>query len=173
MTSERFPVPEDFPDREVLTWEGFGHAMRDLARSVVASAWLPEAVVAIARGGLIPAGGIAYALDAKAMGTVNVEFYTGVGTTLIDPVVLPPALDVNDLRGRRVLVVDDVADSGRTLLLVQQLLSEQGCEVRTAVIYAKPTSVIVPDYAWRRADAWVMFPWSSLPPVTGTGQADA
>ena len=112
---ERFPTSEDYPDREVLTWAGFGHAVRDLARMVAASHWEPEITVAIARGGLVPAGALAYALDAKAMGTMNVEFYTGVGATLDEPQVLAPALDVDELAGKRVLVVDDVADSGRTL----------------------------------------------------------
>lgn len=173
MTAESFPVPEDHPDREVLTWLGFGHAVRDLARMVAASSWQPDVTVAVARGGLVPAGALAYALDAKAMGTLNVEFYTGVGRTLLDPVLLPPTLDTSYLAGRKVLVVDDVADSGRTLLLVLQLLREQGADVRSAVLYTKPTSIVIPDYTWRPTDAWIMFPWSSLPPVTGAASADA
>ncbi len=107
------------------------------------------------------------------MGTLNVEFYTGVGATLEEPQVLPPALDVNELMGKRVLVVDDVADSGKTLLLVLQLLTEQGADVRSAVLYTKPTSIVVPDYTWQNTSAWIMFPWSSLPPVTGAASTDA
>ncbi|PWD51343.1 phosphoribosyltransferase [Serinibacter arcticus] len=169
---ERFPVSEDHPDREVLTWGEFGHAMRDLARTIVSSAWQPEVVVAIARGGLVPAGAIAYALETKAMGTLNVEFYRGVGETLPDPIVLPPALDTSELSGLRVLVVDDVADSGRTLLLVLDLMRSHGADVRSAVIYAKPTSIVQPTYVWRDTDRWIMFPWSSLPPVTGATSTD-
>ncbi|WP_454296828.1 phosphoribosyltransferase [Salana multivorans] len=170
---EHFPTPEDYPDREVLTWAGFGHAIRDLARMVAASHWQPDVTVAVARGGLVPAGALAYALETKAMGTLNVEFYTGVGATLEEPQVLPPALDVNELMGKRVLVVDDVADSGKTLLLVLQLLTEQGADVRSAVLYTKPTSIVVPDYTWQNTSAWIMFPWSSLPPVTGAASTDA
>lgn len=170
---EHFPTPEDFPDREVLTWPGFGHAIRELARMVAASHWRPDVTVAVARGGLVPAGALAYALDTKAMGTLNVEFYTGVGSTLDEPQVLSPALDVNELEGKRVLVVDDVADSGKTLLLVMTLLSEQGADVRSAVLYTKPTSIVVPDFTWGRTGAWIMFPWSSLPPVTGGAGTDA
>lgn len=173
MASERFPRPEEYPDREVLTWEGFGYAVRDLARMIDASAWIPDLTVAVARGGLVPAGALAYALDAKAIGTMNVEFYTGVGETLPDPVVLPPDLDTSVLRGRKALVVDDVADSGRTLLLVQSLLLEHGADVRMAVLYTKPTSVVVPEYSWRQTGNWIMFPWSSLEPVTGGENRDA
>ena len=50
------------PDREVLTWEGFGDASRELTQQIVDSGWIPDLIVAIARGGLIPAGAIAYAM---------------------------------------------------------------------------------------------------------------
>jgi uncharacterized protein len=129
---------------------------------------------------------VAYALGTKAMGTLNVEFYTGVAETLPEPVVLPPLMDTSDLPGRKVLVVDDVADSGKTLALVMDLIRSKGLpadldldldlddaatealhvEARSAVVYAKPRSVIDPDYVWRRTDRWIMFPWSSQPPVT-------
>ena len=147
--------------RETLTWEGFGAATRQLARAILADGFEPEVVVAIARGGLLPAGAIAYGLGAKSCGTLNVEFYTGIGTVLDDPEVLPPELDMEYLRGRRVLLVDDVADSGRTLALAVRLLRDEGAEVRSATIYIKPTTVTRPDYAWKDTDLWIDFPWSS------------
>ncbi|HIY65257.1 MAG TPA: phosphoribosyltransferase domain-containing protein, partial [Candidatus Agrococcus pullicola] len=63
-------------------------------------------------------------------------------------------------------VVDDVADSGRTLALVLELLSRQGAESKSAVLYAKSKSVVSPDYVWKRTDQWIVFPWSAEPPVT-------
>src|SRR5690606_37154477 len=142
----------DAAERETLTWDGFGSATRDLAREILASGFEPEAVVAIARGGLLPAGAIAHGLGAQNRGASNVEFYTGIGTVLDAPEVLPPALDMEYLVGRRVLLVDDVADSGRTLALAVELLREQGAEVRSVTIYTKPTTVIQPDYAWKGTD---------------------
>lgn len=161
------------PDREVLTWDGFGSAVRDLATGIAESGWLPDVVVAVARGGLNPAGAIAYALDVKAMGTLNVEFYTGVGETLDEPVVLPPFFDTSDLPGDRVLVVDDVADSGRTLAKVVELLARlqpgasgpRTLDVRSAVLFTKSRSVIAPDFSWKDTDQWISFPWSAEGPV--------
>lgn len=169
-------------DLENLTWEGFGEACRDLARTVVASDWMPDLVIAVARGGLLPAGAIGYALGIKAMGTLNVEFYTGIGETLPEPVILPPLMDTSELPGRKVLVVDDVADSGKTLDMVMRLINEKGIpadtdgdgiaaeriavEARSAVLYTKPTTIIEPDYTWLHTDKWVAFPWSDKPPVT-------
>lgn len=157
--------------REILTWDLFGRAARALAGQVVASGWLPDVVVAVARGGLVPGGAVAYALGSKGVGTLNVEFYTDIGRTLDDPRVLPPFMDTHDLGGSRVLVVDDVADSGRTLELVLRMLAGHGAEVRSAVLYSKPRSIVRPDYAWRETDRWITFPWSAEPPVAGAGTA--
>ena len=147
-------------ERETLTWDGFGEASRDLARAIIADGFAPEVVVAIARGGLLPAGSVAYGLGVKNCGAINVEFYTGIGTVLDAPEVLPPALDMTYLDGRRVLLVDDVADSGRTLALAVRLLQEQGAVVRSATIYTKPATIIQPDYSWKATDLWIDFPWS-------------
>jgi len=153
-------------EREVLGWLEFGDASRDLAHDVLASGFEPEVVVAIARGGLLLAGSIAYALGVKSCGALNVEFYTGVGERLKDPVVLPPMLDEQSLVGKRVLLVDDVSDSGRTLDMVMQLLKAGGADVRSIVLFTKPGTLHEPDYTWRRTPLWITFPWSALPPVT-------
>ncbi|WP_334169624.1 phosphoribosyltransferase, partial [Timonella senegalensis] len=74
--------------REVLSWDEFGTAARELAQQVVDSGFEPEVVVAIARGGLVPGGAVAYALGTKGVGTMNIEFYTDIGETLTDPRIL-------------------------------------------------------------------------------------
>lgn len=152
--------------KEVLTWDDFGRSGRELAQLVVDDGFEPDVVIAVARGGLLPAGHLAYALGVKLADAINVEFYTDVEETLPDPVLLAPLLDTDAIRGKRLIVVDDVADSGRTLALVLDLLRAQGAEPRSAVLYAKPTSVVDPDYVWRRTERWIVFPWSAEPPVT-------
>ena len=147
-------------ERETLTWQGFGDATRALSRDIVASGFVPDVVVAIARGGLLPAGAIAYGLGVKNCGALNVEFYTGIGTVLPAPELLPPELDMSYLGDKRVLLVDDVADSGRTLDLAVKLLAEQSAEVRSVVIYTKPTTIIQPDYSFKATSLWIDFPWS-------------
>lgn len=153
-------------DREVLTWEVFGTASLELAAQVHSSGFVPDCVVAIARGGLLLAGSVAYALDVKSCGAINVEFYTGVDLRLDQPVLLSPMLDTPAVAGRKVLLVDDVSDSGRTLAMVLDLLRAANAEVRTLCLYSKPKTVLVPDFVWRNTSKWIAFPWSSLAPVT-------
>ncbi|MGE3192139.1 MAG: phosphoribosyltransferase [Microbacteriaceae bacterium] len=152
-------------EREILTYELFGTAARELAQTIWDDGFRPDAIVAIARGGLTLAGALGYALDVKMLGSLNVEFYTGVEERLDEPVLLPPTLDRAALEGRRVLLVDDVSDSGRTLALVLQLLRAGGGEVRSVCLYSKPGTVQQPDYVWRTTDRWIMFPWSAEGPV--------
>jgi hypoxanthine phosphoribosyltransferase len=160
--------------RENLTYEDFGRAVRELAQTIADDGYEPDIVLSIARGGVFVAGGLAYALDCKNLFTISVEFYTGVDSRLDVPVMLPPFLDAHDLDESSVLVVDDVADTGRTLELVAEFCAGHAREMRTAVLYEKPQSVITCDYAWRRTSRWINFPWSTEPPVTSrTGVVDA
>ncbi|HEX6920408.1 MAG TPA: phosphoribosyltransferase [Actinomycetes bacterium] len=158
-------------EREVLTWEQFGGASRDLAEAVVASGFQPTLILTIARGGLLPAGALSYALDVKNLIAMNVEFYTGVDERLDMPVMLPPVPAAVDLAGARALIVDDVADTGGTLKLVRDFCSAHVAEARCAVLYEKPRSAVKCEYVWRRTDLWIDFPWSSQPPVTATRES--
>jgi uncharacterized protein len=93
-----------------------------------------------------------------------------VGTTLDMPVMLAPVPDVVDFSNRRVLIADDVADSGRTLKLVHDFCRDHVAEVRSAVLYEKSQSSVKCEYVWKRTDAWIDFPWSVQPPVVrGSG----
>ncbi|HMJ35010.1 MAG TPA: phosphoribosyltransferase [Baekduia sp.] len=160
-------------DREVMAWDQLGVAARHLAHEVVASGYKPDIVLAIARGGLLPGGAVAYALGVKNSCAMNVEFYTDVDERLEVPMVLPPAPELIDLEHAQMLIVDDVADTGRTLEVVQDFCAGKVAEVRTAVLYEKPQSLVKCDYVWRRTDRWIDFPWSAEPPVEGGGSAVA
>jgi uncharacterized protein len=150
---------------EVLTWPAYADAARDLARAVADDGYRPDLILAIARGGLLIAGSVSYALGVKNLHVINVEYYTGVNERLDFPVILPPPLNLVDLAAARLLVVDDVADTGHTLALVRDFCLPQVAELRSAVLYQKPQSVIDCDYVWRRTDRWIDFPWSTAAAV--------
>jgi uncharacterized protein len=151
--------------REELDYETFGKAVRQLAEAIVASGFEPDWIVCIARGGLPIGGALGYALPLKNIATINVEFYTDVDERREVPVVLPPVLDLVELANTKVLVADDVADTGETLKMVLDLLSPNVDEVRSVVLYEKTRSVVRPDYVWKKTDDWINFPWSTEPPV--------
>jgi hypoxanthine phosphoribosyltransferase len=161
-------------NRENLTWETFGAACRELAVRIVEDDVVPDIILAVARGGLFAAGALGYALDVKNLHVTNVEFYTGVDQRLEMPVMLPPVPQPVDLSGARVLIADDVADTGATLKLVKDFCADHVADVRCAVIYEKPRSIIRCEYVWKQTDDWINFPWSVEPPVVaGATNRDA
>jgi len=97
---------------------------------------------------------------------MNVEFYTGVDERLDVPMILPPVPELVDLESARMLIADDVADTGETLKLVKEFCAGKVAEVRCAVLYEKPPSAVKCEYVWRRTDRWIDFPWSAEAPVT-------
>ena len=162
------------PARENLTWEMYHAACRTLAQRIADDDFVPDIILAIARGGLFAAGSLGYALGVKNLHVINVEFYTGVDARLDMPVVLPPVPNVVDLSGARVLIADDVADTGATLALVKDFCAEHVADVRCAVIYEKSHSEVHCEYVWRYTDDWINFPWSvDAPVVAGAVNRDA
>lgn len=146
--------------RENLTYERFGGAVHELAQSIVEDGFEPDIILSVARGGVFVAGALAYALDCKNLHLVNVEFYTGVGTTLPMPVMLAPVPNVVDFSRKRILIADDVADTGKTLKLIYDFCEGHVADVRSAVIYEKPESLVKCEYVWKRTQEWINFPWS-------------
>ena len=148
-----------------MSWEIFGEASRELATSVAEGGYEPDIILAIARGGLLAAGALGYALAVKNLYTMNVEFYTGVDERLPVPMILPPVPDFEEVRDAKILIVDDVADTGHTLKLVNEFCSGRVAESRIAALYEKPHSVVHCDYVWKKTDEWINFPWSDREPV--------
>ena len=157
--------------REVLDWSTYGRAIRALATQVADTGYHPDIILAIARGGLFAAGSLGYALSVKNIYVMNVEFYTGVDERLDVPVMLPPYLELSDVSESRVLIADDVADTGKTLRLVRDFCEGKVADVRCAVLYQKPASQVDCEYVWKHTDRWINFPWSTEPPILDDGGA--
>jgi len=165
MGDEAAGTPIQAPPRERMSWAQLGEASRELARAIVDDGYEPDLILGIARGGLLVAGALSYAIGVKNTFTMNVEFYTGVDERLPVPMILPPVPALVDLQDARMLIADDVADTGQTLALVKGFCAGQVGEVRTAVLYEKPRSIVTCDYVWRRTELWIDFPWSEEPPL--------
>jgi hypoxanthine phosphoribosyltransferase len=87
-----------------------------------------------------------------------VKFYKGIGSRGTKPIITQPIMA--DMAGKKVLIVDDVVESGRTLEVVTELCSIRGASaVRTAALYLKPWAMMNPDYFAAKVEEWVVFPW--------------
>ena len=140
----------------VPSWDQLYALLTDLARSIRAQ-YRPEVIIGVARGGLIPARIAADLLDVPTIGIIGVAFYEDMGQRMRSPIITQP-LCVS-VEKKRVLVIDDVADTGESLALVANEVKGRIEELRTATIYRKPWARFTPDFSARETDAWVVFPW--------------
>jgi len=118
----------------------------------------PETLIGVLRGGYIIARIMTDVLSIKELGVVEVKFYRGVEETAEKPVITQPL--VTEVRGKKVLIIDDVVDSGRTLQIVTEQVRLRGAkELKSAALYYKPRSIIRPDYFIASTSKWILFPW--------------
>jgi hypoxanthine phosphoribosyltransferase len=155
------PPPPPKPVRcEVLTWRRVARDCKALAGKIRASGFSPDMVVAIGRGGLVPARVLCDYLHIKDLTTVKVEHW-GITAAPGEKAVLRFPLCV-DIKGRRVLVVDDITDTGDTLDVTLDYLGRfRPAQLRSATVLHKAVSRTVPDYYVRKLVKWrwVIFPW--------------
>ena len=143
---------------EVPTWDEIYDLLLGLADKIKKDGFHPDIIVGISRGGWPPARVMADLLGNPKLADVGVEFYVGTTRAVTEPVLTQPvSMPVED---KNVLLLDDVVDTGKSLQLVKEHITASRAKmVKTAVIYFKPWSVIVPDYYERKTRSWVVFPW--------------
>jgi len=150
---------------EALSWEQIYEMLLNLADKIKRDDFKPDILVGICRGGWPPARVLSDLLENPQLANIKVEFYAGISETKSEPIITQP-VSVS-VMGKKVLVVDDVADTGESLYLVKRHIDEMGAtEVKVATIYYKPWSKLVPDYYEKKASEWVVFPWERKETVT-------
>ncbi len=143
---------------EIPSWEQIYELLLNLAKRVRENGFEPDVIVGVSRGGWPPARVISDLLENPRLANVTAEFYVGVAETKRKPIITQPVSI--SVRGKKVLVVDDVADTGESLRLVRAHLAERGAtKVKIATIYHKPWSVLIPDYYEKETSSWIVFPW--------------
>jgi len=142
---------------EAPSWDLIYKLCVEVADQILHSGFEPDVIVAISRGGWIPGRILSDILGNQNLATLKVEYYSDIYQMRAVPEITQSLS--SDVKGKKVLLVDDIADSGNTLKLVKEHLIKLGsCEVRVCTLYHKPWSVIKPDYTARFTDAWVCFP---------------
>ena len=130
------------------------------AQKIRAAHFKPDFIVAIARGGLIPARILSDLLEIPHLATMQVEFYVDIAQTKQEPTLKQPF--TAEVQGKRVLLVDDIADTGKSLQFSENLLKNQGAqEIQSATLYFKPCSIKKPNYLEKQTANWVIFPWDT------------
>ncbi|MDO5841106.1 phosphoribosyltransferase [Methanosarcina mazei] len=141
---------------------------RLLARKIKASGYKPDLIIAIGRGGYVPGRLVSDFLLFSDLTSIKVEHYLrGAEMKAEARIRFPLSVDIS---GKKVLIVDDVTDTGDTLKLsIGYVQSLNASEIRTAVLQHKTCSSFVPDFygqkiiRWR----WIIYPWARYEDLAG------
>lgn len=143
---------------EVPTWNQIYSMLLNLAHKIRKNGFKPDIIVGVSRGGWPPARVLSDLMGNANLANVRAEFYLGVAETKTEPVLTQPVS--TEVAGKKVLIVDEIADTGQSLKLVKEHITEKGAaEVKIATVYYKPWSIVKPDYYEKETSRWVVFPW--------------
>jgi hypoxanthine phosphoribosyltransferase len=131
-----------------MNWPEIESELTKLAREID---FKPDYIIGIARGGIIPARILVSKLEVKDMQCLTVKKRDG------DREVVTDILE--DLTGKSVLLVEDMLERGKSLIVAKQYLGLRGAVVRTLAIYIQPYSEIIPDYYLAAKEDVPKFPW--------------
>jgi hypoxanthine phosphoribosyltransferase len=153
---------------ELVSWPEFYRLAQQLARMIHTAWFRPDIIVAIGRGGYMPARVLSDYLNVFDLAGIKIEHYRAAQRQQLASVRYPLTADIT---GRHVLLVDDVSDTGETFAVAIQHLRERGepAELRTAVLHHKRVSGFIPDYYaeevvnWR----WIIYPWALIEDLSG------
>ncbi len=153
---------------ELISWAEVQRLCQQLAGRVRASGYHPDIVIAIGRGGYVPARLLCDCLDIMALTTIKIEHYRS-GASRQEQAVIRFPLKA-DIRGLKVLLVDDVNDTGDTLdVAIEHLQTFHPAEIRTAVMHHKTTTSFNVDYYARKVIKWrwLIYPWAVYEDIAG------
>ena len=154
---ENDEVPSEI-EFEIPTWNQIYAMLLDLVEKIRKNGFEPDIIVGVSRGGWPPARVLSDLLDNPNLANVKAEFYLGVAETKGEPVITQPVSMI--VNGKKVLIVDEVADTGKSLKLVKEHITGEGAvEVKVATAYYKPWSIVKPDYYEKETSRWIVFPW--------------
>lgn len=160
-------MPDKLPC-ELVTWHRFYQQCQLLAWRIIHSGFRPEVIVAIGRGGYMPGRVLADLLGIMDMTGFKIEHYRGAERQSCAVIRYPLC---TGLREKRVLLVDDVCDSGETFHLAIEHVRQAGppAELRTAVLDHKTVSSYQPDFFARRMNQWrwISYPWAVVEDIRG------
>ncbi|MGO8805857.1 MAG: phosphoribosyltransferase [Candidatus Bathyarchaeia archaeon] len=150
---------------EVPTWSQIYDMLLNQAAKIRSDGYVPDVIVGIARGGLVPSRILVDLLETRDFAIITIEYYIGIGQTQREP-ILKQCLHIQ-LTGKKVLLVDDVSDGGKSLQLAKKHLEDQCAkEIKIATIYCKPGTVTTPDYFEKVTSHWIVFPWEARETLT-------
>ena len=131
-----------------MTWKELEKEITTLSYKITTN---PDIIIGIVRGGIIPARLLSSKLEVREMYCLTVK-KIGNKRKVTSEIV-------DDLIGKKVLLIEDMLETGKSLTTAKLQLEEKGAIVQTACLYIMPVSEIKPDYYLKKIKDITKFPW--------------
>ena len=145
----------------MLSWEDAYALAEKVAQKITHEGYLPDHIIGITRGGWVPAVMLSDLLGVKDLLSVRVEHWGMTGEKDAKAVLKYPLQ--TDLSGKKILLVDDLTDTGDSMAVaLEELKKHKAEEIRTATLIHKKQSHVEPEYYAQKTDKWewIIFPWN-------------
>ena len=144
-----------------VTWEDIELLTAKLAVAIRERGFDPDIIVGVSRGGLAPTRILSDFLDVHDVIILGVAFYEEIGRTGNEPVITHPLS--RGIRGKRVILLDDVSDTGGSLALAKRHVeSLEPSELLVCTLHRKPWSTCEPDIFIEETDRWIVYGWEKV-----------
>lgn len=143
---------------EIPSWKNIHKMLISQSKKIHKDKFTPEIIIAITRGGWIPARLLSDLLEVQNLSTIGIKFYSDISKTRKKPIITQELS--TPILGKKILLVDDVADTGESLKLAKNhILKKANVDLKISTVYKKPKSIISPDYYEKTTSSWIIFPW--------------
>jgi hypoxanthine phosphoribosyltransferase len=140
------------------SWKDIYNLCFKIAKKINSSNFQPDLLVGVCRGGLVPLRLLSDLLDIKNVATIRVEFYSQIKKHYKTPKITQK-LQLN-IKNKKILVIDDVSDSGLSLLKVKKYLqSKKPKALKFATLHIKENAKFIPDFYASKTSCWIVYPW--------------
>ena len=146
----------------ITNWDYIYNLTRNVANDIKRSGYEPDTIIALARGGWFPGRVLCDFLGLNDLTSLKIEHYLGTAAASGQPEIKYPLAE-NSVTGKKVLMVDDIVDTGKSIIHAKEYIKTQDSkEIRTAALQYLYTSEMVPDYIGEKVEewAWIVYPWN-------------
>lgn len=141
-----------------VSWEATGKYMVDLAKSIIRQGKTFDRIIALAKGGLTWSRMLSDYIAVERLSSIQISFYDNIAKTKRSPVIIQ-SLPIS-IHGEKVLIFDDIADSGETLTLATTYAKQHGAkDITTATLAVKKWTKTLPDFYAFTSSEWIIWPY--------------
>lgn len=142
-----------------MEWKDFNESIKELGNLINNNGYKPDIIIALARGGWVPTRYLSDLLHTKNIGSIGIKYEDETRTKLIT--YSKPSIPIEC---KKILLVEDMLESGKSIKWAYEYYSNQGYDVKTACLFIMKNTEFISDFYIKTIDEKIRFPWEEEKP---------